>query len=98
MSEIQTKLHHDTLTDVTTIERTQDVSGIIQDVADKRQHFDGFKSESMNFVGTIPGIIVEQYLKAKGISYQEFIGDKIHIRRILNDPDYSKFKVFEGRI
>jgi len=95
---IESKYHYDDLSDTLTIERTEDVSPIITQVAQERQQFDGYKSETFNKVGTIPMIIIEQYLKEFGVSYHEFLNNAVHIKRIMNDPNYSKFKIITGKI
>ena len=99
MSDISTHYHHNELTDSLTIERKQDASPIIQEVDEFKRVTDG-RGDGVKgyFAGRIPAIIIEQYLKEVGVNFQEFIRDDTHIKRIMNNPDYKRFRVFEGRI
>ena len=97
MNDIVERYHYDESGDKLIIERTQDVSPVLQQIKLERETIKevpglGFK------VGTIPGIIIEQYMKEHGVSYRDFIADDTHIHRIMNNPDYSRFRVWEGRI
>lgn len=99
MNDIKTTVHYDETTDKTGIYREQDCEPIVQEVSDLKQVTDGRGNTSMGyFAGRIPGIIVEQYMREVGINFQTFIKDEIHIQRIMNNPDYKKFRVFEGKI
>ena len=55
-------------------------------------------TSEMRLVGTIPDVIVEKYCIEQGVSYHEFCIDRIHIKRIVNDPDYAKFRIWSGQI
>jgi hypothetical protein len=99
MNDIVTRANYDSSTDTTTIGRFQDVEPIIKEVKDLKEVTDGRGNTIRGyFAGRIPAIIVEQYLIKAGIKFDEFIRDDIHIKRIMNDPDYKQFRVFEGRI
>jgi len=99
MSDIITKYHHDWKTDALHIERVQDCEPIVEEVAKLKQVTDGRGDTSLGYhMGRIPGVIVEQYLIEVGINFEEFIRDDIHVKRILNDPTYKKFRIFEGRM
>ncbi len=97
---VKETLHYDQLSDVVTVHRQQDVDPILQSVREhKDRGADRKASESMGyFVGTIPAVIVEEYCKQEGITYHEFCEDSSHVRRILSDPDYKKFRIWEGRL
>lgn len=99
MSDIKTTHHFDEKNNRDIIERVQDCEPVVQEVEEIKQLSDGRGDTSLGyFVGRIPGIIIEQYMKQAGITYHEFIVDKTHIHRIMNNPDYKKFRVFEGKI
>ena len=88
---------YDDSSDSLTIKKTEDLSPILKQVKAAKEvncYIDGVGY----YAGTIPGIIIEQYMKEHGISYYEIINNNVHIHRILNDPDYSKFRVWEGRV
>lgn len=99
MSDIKTVYHYDAQENKDIIERVQDCEPVIEEAALLRQQTDGRGDSSLGyFVGTIPGIIIEQYEKQVGITHHEFMIDRTHIHRIMNNPDYKKFRVFEGKI
>lgn len=80
------------------VHRAQDVEPLIEQLAALRQVWDG-RSESgdMYHVGDIPMSVVESYLNENGVTYAEFMRDDAHVKRILQNPDFSKFRVFQGR-
>lgn len=79
--------------------RAQDVEPYIEHVAALRQDSDGkSKSGEMYHVGDIPYAVIEAYCNSAGVSFMDFMNDgDTHIKRILQDPDYSKFRVWQGR-
>jgi hypothetical protein len=81
------------------IARSADVSPIIDDVKQIKSVTDGkSKSGDMYHLGRIPAIVIEQYLNQHGVTYRDFLQDRTHINRILNDPDYAAFRVWEGQV
>jgi len=75
--------------------RFADVEPTLDLLSGMRQITDG-KGKEFWWIGEIPNVILEKYLNENGVTYQEFMTDKSHARRILQNPDYSKFRVFEG--
>ena len=55
-------------------------------------------SSEMRFVGTIPDVIVEKYCNEQGITYNEFCINRVHVQRIMNNPDYAHFRIWSGKI
>ena len=80
------------------VSRTADVEPIIEHCAALRQDSDGkSKSGEMYHVGDIPYIVVEQYMAENKVTFHEFCRDDTHVKRILTNPDFSKFRVWQGR-
>lgn len=77
------------------VNRAADVEPTIDFLSGMRQMTDG-KGREFWWIGEIPNVIVEKYLNENGVTFQEFMQDGAHARRILQDPDYKKFRVFEG--
>jgi hypothetical protein len=78
--------------------QSEDVEPLIEHLAKLRQDSDGkSKSGEMYHVGDIPMTVVQDYLNTTGVSYMEFIRNDVHIKRILMNPDFSKFRVWQGR-
>ena len=99
MDDIKTIYKYDAASNRDTIQRVQDCEPIIQEIKDKKQFSDGRGDTSLGYhVGRIPAIVVEQYLKHAGITFNEFCTDTAHIHRIMNNPDYKQFRIFEGKI
>jgi len=99
MSDISTEYSHDWKTDTLHVKREQDCEPIVDEVARLKQVTDGRGDTSLGyFVGRIPAIIVEKYLTEMGVTYREFMQEDVHIKRIMNDPAYKKFRIFEGKM
>lgn len=49
-------------------------------------------------VGTLPRARIEDYCIRNGVSFDEFMADDIHTIRLMEDPDFSKLRVWQGRI
>ena len=91
--------HYDDLHDRLTVHEVVDVEPVIEHVKAMREATDGRGNGALGYyVGTIPVIIIRQYLKEIGVTYAEFLRDPVHIENIMNNPDYSKFRVWQGRI
>ena len=52
----------------------------------------------MRHAAKVPGVVIENYCSRNGVSFQEFMQSVDHIRRLLNDPDLSGFRVWQGRV
>lgn len=99
MSDIRTFYKYDLSDDRHVIHRSQDCEPIVDEVKRIKEVSDGRSETGLGyFVGRIPGIIVEQYLKEKNVTMGEFINDDSHVKNILSNPDYKKFRVFEGKM
>ncbi len=80
------------------VHRFADVEPIMDDVKAIKQVTDGrSKSGELYHVGRLPAIIVEAYCVKQKVSFSEFCSNPEHVRRILNDPDYKAFRIFEGQ-
>jgi hypothetical protein len=55
-------------------------------------------SKEMKFAGSIPDVMVEKYCNDYGITFSEFISNKEHIKRVMNDPAMAHFRVWKGRL
>lgn len=81
------------------IERKADCQAILDSAANLRSMGAGkSKSGEMWHLGRIPAIIIEKYCNEKGVSFNEFLVDDIHIQRILEDPNYKLFRIVEGNV
>ena len=75
----------------------QDVEPILDYCAEARSV--GFTGSSeMRLAARFPDAVVRNYCNQKGIDLAEFNRDRVHIRNMLQDPDLSKFRIWQGRI
>lgn len=94
---IQTKFHHDQLTDTTAIERIQDCTEIVEHAAGLRG-IGKTGTKEMKHAARFPAVIVEQYCNAKGITFNEFLSNNVHVKALLADPALAAFRIWEGRV
>lgn len=76
------------------IRRTEDVESVIEDVQHFKNNADnGFsKGRTWRKIGSLPAIIIEQYLREKGIDLMQ--PENIHhVKRLLNDM--NKFRTVD---
>lgn len=94
---IDTILHDDG--EKLAIERIADVQPVLDEVAEIKKHTNGMSAtREIAHVGRIPGIIIEQYCNEHGIDFYTFMNEDVHIHRILTDANYSRFRIWEGRL
>lgn len=76
---------------------TQDVEPYLERA--KALHNAGaFGDSEMRNMGTVPAVFVLEYIKRCGITMAEFMGNREHMKRFLEDPAISHFRVWKGRI
>jgi len=92
------RLHYDNSEDKLHIERVQDVQPILESNKRLLNDNSGFKSEVFNKKASIPLVVLLAWLKDKGITYQEFMGNDKVLKRFLNDPDNSFCLCKKGKV
>lgn len=55
-------------------------------------------SKEYKHVGVLPRARIEDYCAHMGVSFEEFMQDDTHIIRLMENPDFSKLRVWKGRI
>lgn len=93
--EIGTRIH--THGDGVTFERVQDCTPILEHataLSNEGVHGSG----EMKHAARIPFVIVEKYINDHGISFAEFMGNREHVKRMLNDPSLAGFRVWKGAV
>ncbi len=95
MTGLQTKIHMDG--DLMHVENVQDCTPIAE-YAKARQREGLHGSSEMKLAGSIPLVMVEKYCNDNGITYPEWMSNKEHIRRMLQDPALAHFRIWNGRI
>jgi hypothetical protein len=77
---------------------SQDCDPIVEEVKRMRQVGDGKMSKDLWHAAKFPEVIVETYCNQAGITFSEFMQNKIHVKRMLNDPALSAFRVYQGAL
>lgn len=79
------------------VQRTQDCTAILEQC--KTQQREGRTGTSeMKLAAKLPYVIVENYCNQHNLEFSEVIQNPVHIKRMLNDPALSGFRVWEGRV
>lgn len=80
-----------------TIERVQDCTAIAEYA--KKQQLQGVTgTREIKLAAKLPLIMVERYINDNGITMSEFMRNKEHVRRMVNDPALAHFRVWNGKI
>ena len=75
----------------------QDCTPILEDAT--RRRVEGLHgTHEMKHAAKFPAVVVERYCNTHGITFADFMRDKIHIRRMLADPDLSGFRIWGGKV
>jgi hypothetical protein len=92
---VQTRMHEED--GKTIFERVQDCTPIAEKT--KALHNEGYHGSSdMRLAASLPMVLVERYCNDNGITFHEFCAGQEHIKRMLNDPALSHFRVWPGRV
>lgn len=63
----------------------------------KALHNEGLHGSSdMKHAGFIPDVFIEKYCNDNGVTFHEFMANREHIRRVINDPALKAFRVWPG--
>lgn len=92
---VQTRMHEED--GKTIFERVQDCTPIAERA--KALHNEGVQgSWEMRHAAKLPYVLVERYCNDNGITFHEFCNGEEHIRRMLNDPSLSHFRIWKGAV
>jgi len=95
MSGMQTQLH--VKDDVMVVQNTQDCTPYLERT--QALHKEGYHGSSdFKHAASIPNVVIENYINQKGITFQEWMANPVHIKAVLNDPDLRAFRIWPGRV
>lgn len=100
-SGVTTESFYDEHTDTLTINRTQDCEPFVEQAKQQGEYWNSRGALLKNDLvpaAEYPPVIVELYCRKNGISFNEFIVDRKHVRNMLVDPDLSKFRIWKGKV
>lgn len=91
-------LHYDDVEKIVGRELVQDIEPILNDVKARANELNAGKNQGKDFylAGRFPVVLVENWLKLRGLTMQDF--KHTVIDDFLNDPDHSAFRVWQGRV
>ena len=75
----------------------QDLDPILARTHDLRINGDTGGSD-MKHAASIPNVLIEAYCNQKGITFQEWMQNPVHIKAMLNDPQNECFRIWKGRV
>lgn len=55
-------------------------------------------TKEMRHLAEFPGFVIEQYCNLNGVTWDEWMQNPVHARRMLNDPDLAYFRVHRGTV
>lgn len=79
------------------VNQFQDVEPVLNECAHRRAMGEIGTSE-MRHAAMLPEVLVLDYLNTHGIDMHEFIRNPEHAKRMLNSPEFSSFRVWQGRV
>lgn len=97
MSDIRTEVVADPSEEKLHVRRVQDVQPILED-AKARASAGLVGSKDYWHMAELPFVIVEKYCNDQGITFNEFMRNTEHIKRMVNDPALAAFRVHGGRM
>lgn len=65
----------------------------------KALHNEGYHgSKEMRHAASLPKVIVEKYMNENGVTFEQFMNDPVHVKRMCNNPDNAMFRVWKGQV
>ena len=95
MQEMQTRVHaHE---GKLTFESVQDCTPILEH-ATQMHNAGAIGGAEMRHAARIPQVVVERYCHQNNILFSEFMANKDHVNRMLNDPSLAGFRIWKGKV
>ena len=70
----------------------------ISEYAKEKHNAGEHGSSEMKYAACFPNVIIEKYCNDNGVSYAEWAGNPVHIKRMLNDPANGSFRIWKGAV
>jgi len=72
--------------------------GDIRDYCIARHNEGHHGHKDMKLMASFPQVVVDHYIAVTGITFQEFIRNPEHAKRMVNDPALADFRIAPGRM
>lgn len=80
-----------------TFESVQDCTPILEHAT--ALHNEGLHGSSdFKHAASLPFVVVEKYCNDNHILLSEFMSNREHVKRMLNDPSLAGFRIWKGRV
>lgn len=83
--------------DLMVVHSIQDVQPIL-DSCKNRIDANATGSKDVKHAASFPIVVIEQYLNRTGITFAEFLCNKIHVKNMLNDKSLQGFRIWQGAV
>lgn len=80
------------------------ITGTVQDMTPYAERAKAMSNEGLHgskdlrHLASLPFAAIETYCNVNGISYQEWSTNPAHIKRMLQDPSLSDFRIHKGAV
>ena len=54
--------------------------------------------KDFKLMASLPSVLIEHYINTNGITMREFMKNPEHVKRMVNDPALSDFRIAPGRM
>lgn len=83
--------------DLMIVHSTQDCEPILNECKN-RIDANATGSKDTKHAARFPMVVIEKYINAAGITFEEFLRNKIHIKNMLNDKSLQGFRIWQGAV
>lgn len=80
------------------IETVADVAPVLDLVGKLRNEGDHRTGMGDKIVGEVPIVVLDKWARAQGLTFAAVMQDQKLLRRFMNDPDNSGFRIAGGRV
>lgn len=93
--EMQSNITHSG--DLMIVQSVQDCQPIL-DSCKNRIEAGATGSKDVKHAASFPMVVIEAYMNRLGITFQEFLRDKEHVKTMLNDKSLEGFRIWKGAV
>ena len=80
------------------LEKVQDVEPTIKQARALADIHGGRVDPDAYHVARVPVVVLERWMKKRGVTFADFQRDPLLVKELVNDPELRAFRVFQGRV